>query len=145
MESKDKKFYSETRVIFGDTDAMQVVYHGNYLRWFEIGRNEMLRQSGYPYPEMVKDGIWMPVVEVGAEYKSPAVYDDVVEIAAWLEYVKGAVAMIRYECRNKDTGQLYVKGFSKHGITDPELKPINIKKTHPRVYEKLVDISLLTK
>lgn len=142
MERKEKykKYYSQARVIFGDTDAMQVVYHVNYIKWFEVGRNEMLRQSGYPYPKMVEDGVWMPVVEVGCEYKSPAVYDDIIEISAWLEYVKGAVAMIGYECRNKVTGKLYVKGFTKHGITDPNLKPLNLKKTHPEIYKKLISV-----
>ena len=113
MERRHKKYYSRVRAIFADTDAMQVVYHVNYIKWFEIGRNEMLRQSGYPYTEMVDDGIWMPVVEVGCEYKSPAIYDDLIEISAWIEYVKGAVVMIGYECKNEETGKLYVKGFTK--------------------------------
>ena len=140
MERRHKKYYSRVRAIFADTDAMQVVYHVNYIKWFEIGRNEMLRQSGYPYTEMVDDGIWMPVVEVGCEYKSPAIYDDLIEISAWIEYVKGAVVMIGYECRNEETGKLYVKGLTKHGITDPDLKPINLKKVYPKAYEKLMAV-----
>ena len=69
---------SEHRVIYGDTDAGQVVYYANYFRWFESGRREMMRGLKINYLELDKRGIITPVVEAHCNYFHPARYDDVV-------------------------------------------------------------------
>ena len=68
---------TEQRVYYADTDHGGVVYYANYLKWFEIGRTEILRQSGFDYNEFEKQGIIAPVVEVKCSYKEPARYNDV--------------------------------------------------------------------
>ena len=64
------------RVRYGDTDQMGVAYYANYLRWFEIGRAEMLRALGTSYREVEADGLSLPVVEARCRYHKPARYDD---------------------------------------------------------------------
>ena len=69
------------RVRYADTDRMGVVYYANYLVWFEVGRTEWLRETGWSYREMESDGIALPVIEARCEYRQPARYDDEIEIA----------------------------------------------------------------
>ena len=68
------------RVIYGDTDQMGIVYYANYLRWFETGRSEFLRQIGLPYSIIERQGCHFPVTEVNCRYANSARYDDVVRI-----------------------------------------------------------------
>ena len=89
-----KQYASKIRVIYADTDAMGIVYHMNYIKWFEIGRNEYLRQIGYPYSRLEKEGIWLPVLGVTCEYKRPAKYDDVLLIKAGISELKNATVSI---------------------------------------------------
>src|SRR5205809_1105666 len=70
------------RVLMADTDAMGIVYHANYLRWFEVGRAELVRAAGLPYVEMEKLGLGLPVIEARLRYKASARYDDVLSIDA---------------------------------------------------------------
>lgn len=68
------------RVIYGDTDMMGVAYYGNYLRWFEVGRNELIRARGMTYRQFEDRGLILPVVEASVKYWKSALYDDVLEI-----------------------------------------------------------------
>jgi acyl-CoA thioester hydrolase len=70
------------RVRYAETDRMGVVYYANYLVWFEVGRAEWLRQAGWSYREMEREGIALPVIEAHCEYRAPARYDDEIEVAA---------------------------------------------------------------
>ena len=73
--------YSTTwRVQYYETDKMGIVHHSNYVRYFETARTEYLRDSGLAYDEMEKAGIWMPVLSVNVEFRTPAVYDEVIRI-----------------------------------------------------------------
>ncbi|HZD41108.1 MAG TPA: thioesterase family protein, partial [Terriglobales bacterium] len=72
------------RVLYGDTDKMGVVYYGNYLRWFEKGRGEFLRQLGIPYLSVEQRGIHFPVIEVACRYFRSARYDDLITIETQL-------------------------------------------------------------
>lgn len=130
-----KKYETEVRVIFGDTDAMGVVYHANYIKWFEVGRNELMREMGYPYMNLEGQGIWLPIVSVSCEYKAPARYDDVLLITTTIESLKSASIEISYEIFRKTDGKLLVKGKTKQGITDINMKPIRLSKACPELYE----------
>ena len=76
MELHDPVFTTRCRVIYGDTDAGGVVYNANYLRYFEVGRTEMMRAWAVPYSEIEKRGLVLPVTESYVRYKAPALYDD---------------------------------------------------------------------
>ena len=64
------------KVNFYDTDAMAVVHHSNYIRWFEIGRVEFLRQAGVTLTELMDDGYVFPIPEVSAKYMNSGYFDD---------------------------------------------------------------------
>jgi YbgC/YbaW family acyl-CoA thioester hydrolase len=71
---------ARVRVRYADTDQMGVTYHANYLVWFEVGRTDWLRSSGWTYRDMEQAGISLPVIEVFCQYHQPARYDDELEI-----------------------------------------------------------------
>jgi acyl-CoA thioester hydrolase len=74
------------RVRYADTDQMGVVYYGNYGRFYEIGRAEMVREVGFPYVEMEKNGVMMPVYSVEAKYRAVLRYDELITIETRLEH-----------------------------------------------------------
>ena len=127
--------YSTTwRVQYYETDKMDIVHHSNYVRYFETARTEYLRDSGLAYDEMEKAGIWMPVLSVNVEFRTPAVYDEVIRIKCWISRLKGASLEVQYEVSNYETGEVHATGSSSHAFTNPELKPIRVKKEAPEVY-----------
>lgn len=127
----------KVRVIFADTDAMGVVYHSNYLKWFESVRNEFLRALSYPHTLLDEMGIWFPVMEAHCNYKAPAKYDEVIIVRTKIAELKAASIKMSYEIFNEETGSLLVTGYTRSGITDHNLKPINIRKKFPDFYKAM--------
>ncbi len=76
----EKSFRTKIRVLYGDTDAGGVVYNANYLRYFEFGRTEMMRERVCSYREIEELGFILPVTECWARYKAPAFYDDLLTV-----------------------------------------------------------------
>ncbi|PID72523.1 MAG: thioesterase [Desulfobulbus propionicus] len=113
-------FKTTYRVIYGDTDAAGVVYNANYLRYFEIGRTEMMREWAMPYSRVEELGCVMPVTESYIRFKAPARYDDVLTIATSVAEVKRVSCRIHYAItREEDQKEkLLVKGFTTLACID---------------------------
>ena len=90
---------SSVRVRYAETDKMGVVYHSNYLIWFEIGRTTLLKEIGLPYRELETAGFRLPVLEVTAKYLRPAVYDDVLTIITTMREKPLLRITLEYEVR----------------------------------------------
>ena len=115
---------STYRVIYGDTDQMGVVYYANYLRFFEIGRNEWIRASGMPYGRFEEQGMMLPVAEAACSYRASARYDDLIEIDCWCDALGRASVGFAYRIRRGET--VLATGRTKHavlGTDDGRLKP----------------------
>jgi acyl-CoA thioester hydrolase len=107
------------RVIYGDTDQMGMVYYGNYLRYFEVARNEYLRLLRFPYRAFEEThGLRLPVVEATVRYRRPARYDDELALSATVPEVGGASARFVYEIRRLPDGELLVEGHTVHACID---------------------------
>src|SRR6202000_1550771 len=80
-------FTSETqvRVRYAETDQMNIVYHGNYAQYFEVGRVEAIRQLGFSYKDLEATGIILPVIEWTAKFLRPARYDDLLTVRTTLK------------------------------------------------------------
>ncbi len=115
--------HTDYRVRYSDTDKMGVVYYGNYMRLFEIGRTELLRSAGLPYAELEADGYLMPVLEAHAQYMLPARYDDIVTIETRYTMEHSPVLMLQYELRRGvDT---LASGWTRHSfVSATEFKPV---------------------
>ena len=109
-----RKATMEYRVPYADTDQMGVVYYGNYLTLFERARNELMRACGYTYRECEAEGWMLPVIHAELDYKSPAKYDDLLEVTAYVQEAKGVRLEIACEVRRKGEAQILVKGFTRH-------------------------------
>ena len=108
------------RVIYGDTDQMGVVYYANYLRRFERGRSEFLRQIGLPYANIEAAGFHFPVAEVTCRYAQSARYDDVVEIATALAELSRVYLLFEYKIFRQAGRVLLATGSTKHACIDRE-------------------------
>jgi acyl-CoA thioester hydrolase len=110
------------RVIFGDCDPMRIMYHANYLRLFEIGRAELFRQLGHPFPAYVAQGLYLAVLEATCRYTKPARYDDEVLIRAGFGSVGHARLTICYEALGVER-ELLASGHTQHGVVDDNGRP----------------------
>jgi len=112
------KRISSYRVIYGDTDQMGVVYYANYLRWFESGRSEFLRQIGLPYSTIEGQGFPFPVVEVNCRYTQSARYDDLIEIETTLVELGRASLKFVYRISRETDGSFLASGKTAHACID---------------------------
>jgi len=90
------------RVRYGETDAMGVVYYGNYSLYLEQGRTEWLRDIGYTYKGLEDSGIILPVVQLKIDYKHPAGYDDLIRVTTRLKEMPTAKITFLYEVHNQE-------------------------------------------
>ena len=117
----------EHRVIYGDTDAGQVVYYANYFRWFESGRRELFRSLKIDYSALDKSGIITPVVEAHCNYYSPARYDDEVEIETRISEVKDKSIRFEYKVFRKKDKKLLSLGHTVNVFVDRQkMKSVKI-------------------
>lgn len=103
-------FVHKVKVRFYDTDAMQVVHHANYIRWFEEARIEFFRMAGVSLVDIMNEGIVFPILKVECEYLHAAVYDDDLEVRTYLEKVTRAQLVFRYEVVRPADATLIVRG-----------------------------------
>jgi len=118
--SKDYAVETTLRVRYAETDAMGIVYHTNYIVWFEVGRGEYMRQQGSDYAHVEDQGYYLPVVEVQARYLAPARYGDLVRVRTWVEEARSRQVTFAYEVVMAETGQLLATGWTKHVCVDKE-------------------------
>lgn len=120
------KFFQTTyRVIYGDVDAMKVAYYANYLRWFEIGRTELIRHLGLPYSEIEAQGVLLPVTEAYCKYGKSARYDDLLLIHTGVGFVRKASMRFDYRITNQEK-ELLVQGYTVHACLDRDGKLVRL-------------------
>ena len=121
------------RVRYAETDKMGVVYHSNYVIWFEVGRVELLRQLGFEYSSMEKeDDCHIPVVDLRVRYKAPALYDDEIVIRTRLANVRSSLLHFAYEVLRANDGTLLATGETMHIIVDNQFQ----RRSLPEKYMK---------
>lgn len=116
----------EYRVIYGDIDAMGITYYSHYLRWFEIGRTEFLRELGITYKEVEAKGFLLPVSEAFCKYMRPVYYDTVVLIETQIKSVKQASMRFDYRVLNKGNGEKMATGYTLHPCLDKNRQVVRI-------------------
>ncbi len=120
------------RVLYAHTDKMGIVNNARYFEYFEAGRNDFLRKLGYPYTELEKENIGLPVIEAYAKFISSAKYDDLVSIKTFLRQIPTVRFKIDYEITVGD--KIIVTGFTVHSF-------INFIKLKPRrPPERLIEL-----
>ncbi|WP_150267186.1 acyl-CoA thioesterase [Paenibacillus tepidiphilus] len=149
------------RVRYQETDRMGVVYHANYLSWFETGRTEMFRSLGLTYRSMEEMGVLLPVTAADLQYKAPARYDDLVAVYARLTVCSALRVVYEYEVRRIGSGdegagsaqalsrlagpldhaelpgELLVSGTTSHVWVNEEWKPVRLDRALPELYQAI--------
>jgi acyl-CoA thioester hydrolase len=126
------------RVLYGDTDCGEVMYYGNYLRLFEIGRAELIRSAGISYKEIEeKKGIILPVVESFIKYKAPAKYDDLLIIRTTLKELKTYKVVFEYKIFKND--DLITEGYTVHVPINKEGKIVKFPKDIYQILYSLLE------
>ena len=128
-----KPFVAEARVRvrYAETDQMGVVYHANYLVWFEVGRVEYIRQLGLDYKSMEREeGCGIAVADVSARFKAPAQYDDELVIQTQLLAARGAVVRFGYRIIRAADDLLLCEGETVHIVVGKDMK----RRTLPKKY-----------
>ena len=116
---------SNVRVRYAETDTMGVVYYANYFVWFEVGRTELLRDSGWSYKDMELEGFSLPVIEAHCEYRQPARYDDDLEIRTRATLVTPLRVRFDYEViRGGDV--VAASGYTVHATLDANGRPCRL-------------------
>ena len=119
------------RVRYAETDKMGVVYHSNFVVWFEVGRVELLRQYGFQYRDMEKeDNCHIAVVDLHIRYKAPAHYDDEILVRTRLTGVHRSLLHFEYQVLRVSDQALLVEGETTHLIVDDKFQRSSL----PRKY-----------
>jgi acyl-CoA thioester hydrolase len=105
---------------------MGVVYHANSLVWFEVGRTDLLRQSGWTYREMEADGFTLPVIEAHCEYRQPARYDDDLEVRTSGLALSAVRVRFDYQVVRAAGAELLAEGHTVHASLDVDGRPARL-------------------
>jgi len=99
------------RVRYAETDQMHYAYYGKFLEYFEVGRAEMMREHGLTYKQIEENGYYMPVSETFVKYKSPAFYDELLEIETKVEKLPRLKVHIDHQIKSAERDVLVAEGY----------------------------------
>jgi acyl-CoA thioester hydrolase len=122
----DRVTTSIVRVRYAETDQMGIVYYANYLVWFEIGRTEWLRETGWTYREIERDGLMLPVIEAHCEYRQGARYDDELEIRTRARLKSPVRFQFDYQIVRRADEAAIADGFTVHVTLDRQGRPVRL-------------------
>lgn len=127
---------TKIRVRYAETDQMGIVYHSNYLIWFEVGRTELFRTLGLPYTIFEEQGLGLAVVEASCRYRQPARYDDELIIYTEVEKFSSRKVIFSYRVYREKT--LLTEGKTVHVFINGEGK-VSDARNYP-VWEQVLNI-----
>ncbi len=123
------------RVQFDEVDSLGIVWHGNYIRYLEQGRNEWGRKFGFTYYDMADNGFALPVVQIHVDYFSPLRYDELIRIITNCHWTEACKMNMSYEIYSEN-GILSAKGYTVQLYTDFNGIPMLLR---PDFAEKFVE------
>lgn len=123
----------EVKVSFEDLDPMDIVWHGNYMRYMEQARCDMLEKLHYTYTDMKNDGYAYPVAKMKVKYIKPAEFGDTLTVKTMVMSLEPALD-IKYIMYNKSTGEKIFEATTMQIALD-----INTRKTVYQPPEKLIE------
>ncbi|PXW91862.1 acyl-CoA thioester hydrolase [Streptohalobacillus salinus] len=134
-----KKVTKEIEVRYQETDQMGVVYHANYLIWFEIGRTAFIRELGLSYAKMEARQVVSPVTHVEIDFKRPTKYGEPCYVTTWVESYDGLRTRYCYEVTNQ-AGEICVTGATDHVIVKKDnFRPVSVRRMFPDWHERYLE------
>ncbi|HXG88253.1 MAG TPA: thioesterase family protein [Vicinamibacterales bacterium] len=126
MNAPPRTSVATVRVRYAETDKMGIVYYAHYLVWFEIGRTEWLRDTGWTYRAMEQDGLGLPVIEAQCAYKTSARYDDEIEIRTAARMVSAVRLAFDYQLVRTADAVTIATGSTVHATVDLTGRPLRL-------------------
>lgn len=123
------------RTLYADTDRSQVVYHANYLRYFEYGRASLMRQAAYPYREIEESGFIYPIISTGLDYFRPLRYDDAMLIHTRPGKIERVKLRFDYVITHHPSGDIVCTGFTRHCAVNAKGIPVGIDQKTVHLWE----------
>ena len=120
------KHRHQLRVIYAHTDRMNVVYYSRYFEFFEAARSALLRSIDFPYEQMEREGIFLPVIESHCRYYRPATYEDLLTIETVLEDEPKLKIKLSYAVFKAGSDHPIASGHTVHSFVTRDLKPIEV-------------------
>jgi acyl-CoA thioester hydrolase len=124
------------RVRYAETDKMGVVYHANYLVWFEVARTDLLRESGWTYREMEEAGFSLPVIQAHCDYRQPARYDDVLDIHTTGAMLSPVRVRFAYQVVRAEDQAVLVEGHTDHATLNDRGRPCRLPARAQRIFSE---------
>ena len=117
-------FETPVRVRYAETDKMGVVYHANFVVWFEVGRTDLCRQCGFSYRDMeIEDDAHLMVVDMRCRFRRPARYEDDLVVRTRIVEFARRTLRFAYEVVRPATGDLLAEGETGHVVTSADGRP----------------------
>ena len=129
---KSLESFIEINIRFSETDAMGVVWHGNYLKYFEDGREQFGAKYGMEYLDIYNQGYFTPIVNSTIDHKSPVYYGQKIRVKVILEFKQAAKIMFKYEILNLDSNELSAVGSTTQVFLNIESRKLELNK--PKFY-----------
>lgn len=130
---------ARVRVRYAETDQMGVVYHANYLVWFEVGRVEFIRQIGLDYRSMEQEeGALIAVIEAKARYKAPARYDDELAVRTRLSDVRGGIVRFGYQVVRVADEVVLCEGETVHMVVGRDMKRRRMPERYAALFARML-------
>lgn len=130
------------RVRYAETDQMGVVYHSNFLIWFEIGRVELMRALGFEYKLMeTEDDCFIVVAEASCRYLHPARYDELLTIRTRIVQAGNRIVKYSYELLRDSDGALLATGATTHVICGRDGKPKQLPEKYRAKFRELSEMN----
>jgi acyl-CoA thioester hydrolase len=123
------------RTLYADTDRSQVVYHANYLRYFEYGRASLMREAAYPYREIEASGFTYPIISTGVDYFRPLRYDDAMNIYTRPGELQRVKLQFDYVITHTESGDLVCTGYTRHCAVNASGVPVGIDEKTVHLWE----------
>jgi acyl-CoA thioester hydrolase len=114
------------RTLYADTDRSDVVYHANYLRYFEFGRASLMRDAAYAYREIEESGYIYPIISTAIDYFRPLHYDDVMYIHTRPGDLERVKLQFDYVITHTPSGDIVCTGFTRHCAVNSKRTPVAI-------------------
>jgi acyl-CoA thioester hydrolase len=124
------------RTLYADTDRSQVVYHANYLKYFEFGRASLMRDTGYPYRKIEESGYVYPIIKVDIDYFRPLYYDDAMWIHTRPSHLERVRLQFDYCITSPDDSALICSGFTRHCAVNSSGVPVEVDERTARLWRQ---------
>jgi len=136
------EFETLIKVRYVETDQMGIANHSNYFAWFEAGRTEFIKLTGFQYREVEKMGILLPLSSCSCVFYKKIEYEDEIIINTRIEKFRYSKIVFAYRVFHSINRDLLAEGQTIHGFVDKTLRPVNLKKINPFLWDKINRLSM---